>query len=295
MGLHKTASTSFQMVLDNNRNFLCKAEILYPEVVDKAIYGLEDNPSHFIIPRRLLKNDLTYIKSYLDEALKLARQKKMKTVLISSEDFETILIESFRATQIEKIAIDLGYEEIHWICILRNQWDYFNSLYAQLAELRTLVSYEAAANEVINYGELSVSNGNTRWRFAFDYDFIIENFLKKINGSFSAISFDNFVESEIVGAKLLDEIIDNENLSNLFWKSDLNIAKERQLVRRAKDTVETDYLGNFLSVQMSKEVFSDNEKLFIPLIQHRLSYIDSIKDDLKNRFSERFPKISNKI
>ena len=45
MGLHKTASTSFQMVLDKNRNFLCKAEILYPEVFDKAIYGLEDNPS----------------------------------------------------------------------------------------------------------------------------------------------------------------------------------------------------------------------------------------------------------
>ena len=162
MGLHKTASTSFQNFLNLNRNALLDAGVLYPEI--------EHEESHWLIPRSILQNNWDLVEDYMKHAHRTARQSNVKTVFVSSEDFEIFLLESLRAAQFERLALKIGYSEIKWICVLRSQWDYFNSLYAEMAQHKVCLNYITTGEEIINFGEISIGNGVTRWRFAFDYD-----------------------------------------------------------------------------------------------------------------------------
>ena len=286
MGLHKTASTSFQNFLHLNRNFLLDAGVIYPEI--------EQHASHFLIPRRILRNNWDFVEDYMKHVLSNARQKNVNTVLVSSEGFETILLESFRAAQFEKLVRKLGYSKIHWICVLRSQWDYFNSLYTQMSTHKVCLNYAEAGHEIINFGEISIGNSGIRWRFAFDYDSIIERFSEDIEGSISLISYDSFIWGDIIGKNLMHEVFDSEKDKKVFWKSNLNFV-EKTNIRRDKKTVEIQYLSNFLGIQSTKDNFAKNENIFTPLIQHRLSGIDSVAEDLRNRFMERFPQISKRL
>ena len=61
IGLHKTASTSFQEFLYINKNELSNVGVLYPD---------EDiNKSHFELPFRILKNDWAFIEKFLKNNL----------------------------------------------------------------------------------------------------------------------------------------------------------------------------------------------------------------------------------
>ena len=286
MGLHKTASTSFQNFLHLNRNVLLDSGVIYPEI--------EQHASHFLIPRRILRNNWGFVEDYMKHTLSIARQRNVKTVLVSSEGFETILLESFRAAQFEKLVRGIGYSEIHWICVLRSQWDYFNSLYDQMSKHQVCLNYAEAGHEIVNFGEISIGNGGIRWRFAFDYDSIIERFLEDIQGSISVISYDSFVWGDIVGKNLINEVFDSEKAKTAFWKSCSNFV-DKTNIRRDKKVVEIQYLANFLGIQQTKDNFAKNENVFTPLIQYRLSGIDSVTEDLRNRFMERFPQISNRL
>ena len=89
MGLHKTASSSFQNFLNLNRNVLLDAGVLYPEI--------EEHAGHWLIPYEILRNNWGFLEDYMKNALSVARQRNVKTVLISAEDFETLLLEGFRS------------------------------------------------------------------------------------------------------------------------------------------------------------------------------------------------------
>jgi len=286
MGLHKTATTSFQHFLHLNKNVLLDAGVIYPEI--------EQNESHWLIPYEILRNNWSFLEEYMKHTLNTARQRNVKTVLISSEDFETLLLESFRAAQFEKLARGLGYSEIHWICVLRSQWDYFNSLYAEMSKHKACLNYLMAGQEVFNYGEISISANGFRWRFAFDYDSIIERFLGDVYGFFDAISYDSFIDGEIVGSELIDKVIDSERAKEVFWKSCSNFV-EKTNIRENENIVEMRYMSNYFGIEPTKDNLANNAKTFAPLVQNRQSHIGLVKEDLRNRFMERFPQISNRL
>ena len=286
MGLHKTASTSFQNFLNLNRNYLLDAGGIYPKV--------EQEESHLLIPRNILLNNWGFVEDYMKLILSNAKKKNINTVFISSEDFETLLLESSRAAKLEKIALKIGYSEIKWICVLRNQWDYFNSLYSEMSKHKVCLNYATTGEEIINFGEISMENGITRWRFAFDYDSIIERFLEDIQGTFSVISFDSFIWGDVVGKNLINEVFDHGNAKTAFWKSNLTFVETKN-IRRDDQDVEIDYLANFLGISMTKDFFAKNQNAFIPIIQNRLGAIDLVKEDLKNRFMEKFSQISDRL
>ena len=286
MGLHKTASSSFQNFLNLNRNVLLDAGVLYPEI--------EEHAGHWLIPYEILRNNWGFLEDYMKNALSVARQRNVKTVLISAEDFETLLLEGFRAAQFEKLACQLGYSEIHWICVLRNQWDYFNSLYAEKSKHTVCLNYLQAGEAVCNFGEISMAVGGFRWRFAFDYDSIIERFIADVRGSFDAISYDSFIGSRIVGAELIDKVIDYEPAIEVFWKFCANLV-EKANIREDKTQVEMNYLANYFGIEPTEDNFSNNKNIFGPLLQNRLNHIDLVTEDLHNRFMERFPQISNRL
>ena len=66
-----------------------------------------------------------------------------------------------------------------------------------------------------------------------------------------------------------------------------------QNIRRDDNTIEIDYLANFLGISMTNDFFEKNQSTFIPIIQNRLGMIDFVSKNLKKRFMERFPQTSN--
>ena len=286
MGLHKTGSTTFQNFLYLNKKALLDAGIIYPD-------SDQDSKSHWMIPYQLLRNNWGYIEDYFKRALSVAKQQNANTILISSEDFAIMLTESFRVGEFENLLISLGFTEIHWECVLRKQWDYFNSLYAEMSKHKICMNFASAGEEVINFGEISMGNGGFRYRFAFDYDSYIEKFLKETNGSFIAISFEKFIASDFIGKELLNKHIDFVEDKKTFWESELNFVEEKQNIRRDDKTIEIDYLANFLGISMTNDFFEKNQNTFVPIIQNRLGMIDLVSKDLKKRFMERFPQTSN--
>ena len=284
MGLHKTASTSFQNFLHLNKKSLLSVGILYPDIDNKE-------ESHWQLPNQLIRGNWTCLENYFKNALIFAKQKNLNTIFISSEDFAIMLTESFRVSKFENLLINLGYKEIHWECVLRNQWDYFNSLYAEMSKHKICLNYALAGDEIINFGEISMGNNFSRYRFAFDYDRFINKILQEINGSFSVTAFENFISKDFIGIDLISKYIDSSSDKEKFRKSEL-VKKEKVNIRSDDNTIEIDYLANFLGIEMTQDIFNKNQSMFIPIIENRLGVIDLVSEDLKNRFMEKFPQTS---
>jgi hypothetical protein len=290
MGLHKTGTTTFQNFLHLNKKALLDTGLIYPNIGG-------DEKSHWQIPHQLLRNNWGYLHEYMKMTLNIAKQQNANTVFISSEDFETMLIESYRAVEFENLLFNIGFSEIHWECVLRNQWDYFNSLYAEMSKHKICLNFASAGEEIINFGEISMGNADFRFRFAFDYDSFIERFLKDIKGSFTAISFDDFIANDFIGKELLNKHIDYEVANKTFWESNLSVA-ENANIRGYNDTIEINYLANFLGISITKKNFlfkKKPKKIFIPIIRKRQEMIDMAAKDLEHRFIERFPEISSML
>jgi len=204
------------------------------------------------------------------------------------------LFEGYLASKFEKLILNLGFSKIYWVCVLRNQWDYFNSIYSEMSKNKVCLNYATAGEEILNFGEMSIGTNVYRWRFAFDYDIIIQRFLDYINGSFSAYSFEQFTSDNIIGKDFINKLIEDDLNLKTFWSSNLHYVNKTN-VRGKDETVEIDYLSNFLGIKMTKEIFEENKNTFLPIINNRLGMIDLVKEDLHKRFKEKFPQISIKF
>ena len=286
IGLHKTGTTSFQNFLHFNRDSLLEAGVFYPE--------MGEHESHWVIPNQIIRNNWDYVKNYMKDSLSNARKANVNTVFISSEDFELFLFEGYLASKFENLVLDLGYSKIYWVSVLRNQCEYFNSIYSEMSKNKVCLNYATAGEEILNFGEISMGTNVYRWRFAFDYDIIIQRFLDYINGTFSAYSFEQFTSTDVIGQEFINKIIEDKLNQKKFWSSKLHYV-EKTNVRGKDETVEIDYLSNFLGIKMTKEIFEENKNIFLPIIQNRFGMIDLVKEDLQKRFKEKFPQISIKF
>ena len=150
MGLHKTGSTSFQNFLSLNKLVLMDVGILYPNIDN-------NEESHWKIPNQIILENWTYLENYFKEIILIANKNNLKTIFISSEDMSILLTESYRVKKFENLITRLGITEIEWVCVLRNQWDYFNSLYAEMSKHKVCLNYASAGEEIINFGEISMN------------------------------------------------------------------------------------------------------------------------------------------
>src|SRR5262245_46606924 len=67
------------------------------------------------------------------EHLRFATTRRCPTAILTSEDFETFLLEPRRAQALEAAARQSGATQIEWHVCLRDPGDYFASLYAELS------------------------------------------------------------------------------------------------------------------------------------------------------------------
>ena len=173
-GLHKTGSTYLQSVLMRNRDLLLRAGCyLQPDA------GLKGNHSTAWAAH---VGDFRGIR----EHLKLAATTRRDPVLLTSEDFESLIFQPNHARTIEQIAQASGVTEIEWHFCLRDPGEYFASQYAELAK-SVFVDFVAMFESVVRDGRFDVSSVWRRhpesWSHCFDYETHLTAFAGEISGS----------------------------------------------------------------------------------------------------------------
>jgi hypothetical protein len=172
-GLHKTASTYLQSVLERNRDALLKAGLyIQPET------GMNANHSTAWA---------AHIGDFIGvrEHMRLATLTHRQPILLSSEDFESLIFQSTYARTIEQIARQSGITEVEWHFCLRDPGEYFASQYAELAK-SVFVDFVAMFESVMRDGRFDVSSASRRhpdsWSHCFDYETHITAFTDEISG-----------------------------------------------------------------------------------------------------------------
>jgi hypothetical protein len=161
-GLHKTGSTAVQATMHRNRDRLAESGIHY------ATTGVEGCGHHNLAWELMRDRRFDAVRGSFED---LESEIKGVTghVLISSEDFESILHLPDRLLALERLAQRCG-RALQIVVFLRNQIDYFESLY--LEQLRHGCGQEASrlAEEALRTGWLSIDE----WVYQFDYARMLE-------------------------------------------------------------------------------------------------------------------------
>ena len=260
-----------------------RAGIFFPRIGHKA--------GQHLLPALVTRQDTDEFLRILSELREKAEIAKCHTVLLSAEDFETFLIDLSGALDIVDLAKAAGYEVPHWAFVIRPQWDYFQSIYAESAKQRITMNFVRDARTALEFGELSFGWESTRWRFAFDYDRFFVKFMKSITSDISVFSFAEFTRTKRVGACLIDKLIASEPLSTRFWEEAI-VMQESSNKRHGPYLVEFAYACNFLNLTPSQELFDKFEQEFLFLSRSRLRDIEDNREALAQDFRNKWPRSS---
>lgn len=169
MGLHKTASTYLQHLMNDNHEALLERGVYYEK---QAGY-----PAHHHAAWTILRGDMTPLNSMLETA----RQLGCHTTILSSEDLEGIIFDPGTVKGIENAASSAGVERIEWHMCLRDAGEYYSSLHAQLQH-HVFSGALDLFYEVMRDGMVFIPDplrggpGTPYWGFCFDHARYIAKF-----------------------------------------------------------------------------------------------------------------------
>jgi hypothetical protein len=181
MGLHKTGSTSLQGVLHGNAAELRRRGVHYAPAG-----GL---PAHHHIAWAMLRGDFEPLRTAITDP----EIGACDTVVVSSEDFESLLVTPQIAQQAEQLALAAGFDRIEWHVYLRRQDEYFWSLYSENSK-HVFVDPAVMFHEVMRRGYVYFDGatgaraGSPFWRFCFDWS-MVEKFACLVTGKTVLYSF----------------------------------------------------------------------------------------------------------
>lgn len=263
MGCHKTGTTSFQ------RTCAALVDVLEAAGVVYDTRGIQSGPSHQhsgLVWEAAL-GDFSSFRSMIQAA---QEKKGAHTLLISGEAFENCLVQVDLGRRFEEEARDCGIEQVQWIVVHRDPFDYFQSLYAQVSNSPTILSYAGAAGLVLKTGHLTVANHNFSPILVFDIQKFLDSFSDAVSGSVEAIPYESFREPS-AGRILLDRFLDKDELETAL--DALNLRSVRLNVRRTRYRVENDYTAMFFGfpwggrrTRMDRVLL----KLLLPIVALRL-------------------------
>ena len=170
LGLHKTGSTWLQHLLNRNQPALAARGIWYSPQ--------PGYPAHHHAAWRLLVGDTAPLGTMIAEA----RAADCQTLILSSEDLESVLVHSDLASAIEDCAAAAGATKVEWHAVLRDPGCCFESLYAQLQYHLFADPLEMFA-EVMRRGVLfrpdpmPGENAAPFWFYCFDHAPLLERFV----------------------------------------------------------------------------------------------------------------------
>ena len=275
-GTHKTATTSFQRICFENRDRLTNYGISYPlltfypndpilsQTIARNNCTPESIPQHSYLPRLLLKDNLTDVSTFLENALTTANQKSCETTLLSGEDFESSLIDTSLAQKFKDIAIQSGFEEVSFVITKRSSIDYFHSLYNQLASQGIPCNPMSLYETINSHGYASFSSMHGIFHYVFDLFRAAKKFEQDTNIICKVLEYKNFLEV-YPGHNLLQSI----NQSQSEQIKDLEINFTRSNTSSEKGNIEFLHACAYLSLDPNQGTYKKNAQLFKALIQRR--------------------------
>lgn len=189
-GLHKTATTSFQVLCHRNAQLLAEGGVLYTELTPGV-------PAHHCLPLALIGRDHDTLAQKLAELRESAQVAGCDRVLVSAEDFENALVETHLAGDFESLAYAAGFQSVDWLFVHRDPWRYFNSLYAELSKHGIPVSIRSAGKQVLRFGTLSVASARFQWKFVFDFARHFSHFWANIRGNAHGLTYQAFCQPRL--------------------------------------------------------------------------------------------------
>jgi hypothetical protein len=197
-GLHKTATTSIQKNSFKIRKFLKKKHILYPK------------PSRRDYNHNSLVDLCAYSES-TDWIERIAKRSfrchgKNGSIFLSAENLEYSFHKETPLLIEQKFA-QLGISDITWILVLRNPFDYYNSLYSQLSTggnpSRPYLDYVATAELAVKWGYLEFLTHSQHQRFIFDYNTLIKSLQARLAGKIVKFTFQEIILSAFPGDQIM--------------------------------------------------------------------------------------------
>lgn len=164
-GLHKTGSTAIQATLARYRALLAKHGLLFPDCggADGAMDGHHNLAWEIAQDRRFVPG-----WGGVARATRAIRDFPGDVVL-SSEDFESVLSQPGCLKQILALAEAVGREPV-LVLYLRNQQEYLPSLYLEMMKHGFGEGFASFLEEVCAFGQLRLNE----WVFQFDYLKLLE-------------------------------------------------------------------------------------------------------------------------
>jgi hypothetical protein len=283
IGTHKTGTSAFQKMCKFHKDLLASDGINFPSYRDWNQHSY----AAWIAQKRELSELRLFFQSIYDESLELS----CGITLISGEDFENFLVDINLASEFTKIALEVGFEELEWVVVQRNPFDYLQSLYAEMSKYKCILDYRTMAMSILRYGYVSVGTPNYNYHFVFEINKFAEIFKNYVSKKLIIIPFREFIE-DFTGKVILSKLISDHSKKTLLEHS--YTAESRANERASPEITELNYLANFLgtrSVLLSKDAdqsFSDSNKQFYAnLISHRLKRNALLLDAIKRDFDKR--------
>ena len=191
IGTHKTATTTFQRICFTFKEFLLQKDIYYPT--------LEDYPrlrNHAPVAWNLDQINKSEGQKYLEKILSSSHDKEHSTTLLSSEDFENMLVNHKILEQIIQTASKLRFDSIEILTVIRNPKDYLNSIYNELSKHGAIIDYPTIIRRVEKTGYFAYSGGNFNYLFAINTLPLMNELRDKFpNITFHHYSFEEFTNS----------------------------------------------------------------------------------------------------
>ena len=236
-GLHKTATSSFQLFCDKNRKQLTELGLLYP----KFRFWQHGELAWWLQQGR--EDDVR------DHLLSIRRNNHgCHSCLLSGEDFENYILDVHTASTFEKIALASGFESVSWHIVTREIDAMVQSLYGELSKQNVVVDLATLKKAAHERGAFFASHKNYNFIFVLDY----QRFQCRFRSSVTSVyeyKFEDFCKGDI-GSVLIQEILhpdDFEDFLRRNWK-DVGNANERQ----SELQIELNYLATKLGLPWLK-------------------------------------------
>jgi hypothetical protein len=231
IGLHKTGSTFLQGALHRN------APELHGRGVHYAPAG--GHTAHHDLAWAMLRGDFRpFTTAITDPGIGAC-----DTVVLCSEDFESLLILPQIAQEAEHLAQTVGFDRIEWHASLRRQDEYFWSLYSEMSK-HVFVDPVAMFHEVMQRGYLYLEGATGAgarspfWHFCFNWA-LVEEFASLVRGETVLYRFAD--EVPLPGRGFIS------SLTGSSWSLPPGPALEREVNARLSDPeVHENYVLRFI-------------------------------------------------
>lgn len=276
IGLHKTATTSFQQLCRRNPEELHRCGIHYPNRPEQY--------QHSWLAWMVQKKKWEEVKHFLEKALQESLEANVAATLISGEDFENLLVDWHEAQALEEIIWRTGFREILWIVVTRPSHEYYESLYSELSKHDFALDYAKAAEAILNHGQLTAMNASYCYRFVFDLDRYLKGFKRAVTGRVEHIQYEDFIKG-YPGLRLLQIAGASEQALTMLQQKGKAKADNARL---DAVTAENNYIANFLGVRRTDVEAKVSIAHLREIREQRLDLIESIRKELRDRFIAAF-------